>query len=145
LLRGEAGQDGLVIPVTWESVRVSVHVLAATVWIGGQIVLAALVPALRAFGRDVVRAAARRFNLVAWPAYGVLVATGVGNVIATGLGAGAYRTTLVVKIILVAVSGLAAFLHQRARTPTALAGFGALSLLAAIGAAVLGVLLGSGG
>jgi putative copper export protein len=133
-----------VIPLTWESVRVTVHVLAATVWIGGQIVLAALVPALRAYGRDVVRAAARRFTLVAWPAYGVLVATGVGNVVATGLGDGAYRSTLVVKIVLVAVSGLAAYLHQRARTPAALAGFGALSLLAAIGAAVLGVLLGTG-
>jgi putative copper export protein len=135
-------QDGVVIPMTWESVRVSVHVLAATVWLGGQIVLAALVPALRGYGRDVVRAAARRFNLFAWPAFGVLVATGVGNVIATGLGGGAYRTTLIVKIVLVAVSGLAAFLHQRARTPAALAGFGALSLLAAIGAAVLGVVLG---
>ena len=100
---------------------------------------------MRAFGHDVVRAAARRFNLVAWPAYGVLVATGVGNVIATGLGEGAYRTTLVVKVVLVAVSGLAAYLHQRAQTPAALAGFGALSLLAAIGAAVLGVLLGSPG
>jgi putative copper export protein len=133
-----------VIPLTWESVRVTVHVLAATVWIGGQIVLAALVPALRAYGRDVVRATARRFTLVAWPAYGVLVATGVGNVVATGLGDGAYRSTLVVKIVLVAVSGLAAYLHQRARTPAALAGFGALSLLAAVGAAVLGVLLGSG-
>jgi putative copper export protein len=135
-------QDGVVIPMTWESVRVSVHVLAATVWLGGQIVLAALVPALRGYGRDVVRAAARRFNLVAWPAFGVLVATGVENVIATGLGGGAYRTTLIVKIVLVAVSGFAAFLHQRARTPAALAGFGALSLLAAIGAAVLGVVLG---
>jgi putative copper export protein len=145
LLQPEDRQDGVVIPVTWESVRVSVHVLAATVWLGGQIVLAALVPALRAYGRDVVRAAARRFNLVAWPAYGVLVATGVGNVIATGLGGGAYRPTLVVKVVLVAVSGLAAYLHLRARTPAAIAGFGALSPLAGIGAAVLGVLLGSGG
>ncbi len=130
------------IPVTWESVRVSVHVLAATVWLGGQIVLAALVPALRSYGRDVVRTAARRFNLVAWPAYGVLVATGVGNVIATGVDGGAYRTTLVVKVVLVALSGLAAYLHLRARTPAAIAVFGALSLLAGIGVAVLGVVLG---
>jgi len=134
-----------VIPVTWESVRVTVHVLAATVWIGGQIVLGALVPALRAFGRDVVGAAARRFKPGRLARLRVLVGTGGGNVIATGLGEGAYRTTLVVKVVLVAASGLAAYLHQRAQTPAALAGFGALSLLAAIGAAVLGVLLGSPG
>lgn len=130
------------IPVTGGSVLVVVHVLAATVWVGGQLVLAALVPALRRFGRDVTRAAARRFNVVAWPAFAVLVATGLGNLAAVGWGGGAYRTTLVVKLVLVAVSGLAAFLHLRARTPLGLAVFGALGLLAAVGALVLGVLIG---
>src|SRR5690348_13293499 len=50
------------------------RVLAATVWVGGQLTLAALVPGLRAFGAEVPKAAARRFNQVAWPAFGVLVA-----------------------------------------------------------------------
>lgn len=130
------------IPLTWEALRVSVHVLAATVWVGGQIVLAALVPALRPHGREVTRAAARRFNLVAWPAYAVLVVTGVGNLLAVGGGGGAYRTTLAVKLVLVAVSGLAALLHLRARTARGLAGYGSLTLVSAVGAAVLGVLLG---
>jgi len=31
----------------WETIRLFLHVLAATVWVGGQITLAALVPALR--------------------------------------------------------------------------------------------------
>ena len=130
------------IPLTVPSALVVVHVLAATVWVGGQIVLAALVPALRGFGRDVTRAAARRFNLVAWPAFAVLVVTGLGNLGGGGLGTGAFRTTLVVKLVLVAVSGLAALLHLRARTPAGLAVWGALGLLTAVGATVLGVLLG---
>ena len=36
-------------------------------WDGGQITLAALVPALRRLGAEIPRAAARGFNQVAWP------------------------------------------------------------------------------
>jgi len=36
--------------------------------------LAALVPVLRRFGSDALGAAARRFNQVAWTAFGVLLA-----------------------------------------------------------------------
>jgi hypothetical protein len=52
------------------------------VWVGGQITLAALVPVLRRLGAEIPRAAARRFNQVAWPAFAVLILTGVWNVIA---------------------------------------------------------------
>jgi putative copper export protein len=37
-----------VLPITWSTVRLFVHVVAATVWVGGQLTLAALVPGLRA-------------------------------------------------------------------------------------------------
>jgi putative copper export protein len=50
--------------------------------VGGQITLAALVPVLRRLGAEIPRAAARRFNQVAWPAFAVLILTGVWNVIA---------------------------------------------------------------
>ncbi|HEX2318131.1 MAG TPA: hypothetical protein VHJ18_04015, partial [Streptosporangiaceae bacterium] len=69
------------LTVDVDTVRLFLHVLAATVWVGGQLTLAALVPALRRMGPEVPRAAARRFNLVAWPAYGVLVLTGIWNVL----------------------------------------------------------------
>jgi hypothetical protein len=78
---------------------------------------------------------------VAWPAFGVLVATGVWNVLAEGDRGPAYRTTLVVKLVVVAASGLTAFLHARARSRTGLAVFGALTGLTALGALFLGVLL----
>ncbi|WP_181646956.1 hypothetical protein [Streptomyces sp. WAC00263] len=65
------------LAVSWDTVRMFLHILAATVWVGGQLTLAALVPALRGLGAQVTRAAARRFNQVAWPAFAVLVATGV--------------------------------------------------------------------
>jgi len=57
------------LAVSWDTVRLFLHVLAATIWVGGQLILAALVPVLRRFGAEVPRAAARRFNQVAWTAY----------------------------------------------------------------------------
>jgi uncharacterized membrane protein len=67
----------------WETVRLFLHVLAATIWVGGQLTLAALVPALRGTAEGVTRVAARAFNRVAWPAglavYGALTgASAVG-------------------------------------------------------------------
>ncbi len=38
------------LTVELETLRLFLHVLAATVWVGGQITLAALVPALRGAG-----------------------------------------------------------------------------------------------
>lgn len=130
------------LTVNWEIVRLFLHVLAATVWVGGQLTLAALVPVLRRVGADVPRLAARRFNLVAWGAFTVLVATGVWNIFAVRDEIhGSYRTTLVVKLVIVLISGLAAALHARARTPRALAVFGALTGIAALAALFFGVLL----
>ena len=43
------------LPVTWATVRLFLHVLAASVWVGGQITLAGLVPGLRGLGADAPR------------------------------------------------------------------------------------------
>ena len=116
--------------------------LAATVWVGGQITLAALVPVLWRLGTDLPRAAARRFNQVAWPAFAVLIITGIWNGIAVQSQIHcSYETTLIVKLIVVAISGVSAALHARARSTAGLAVFGALTGLSALAALFLGVLL----
>ena len=133
------------LPVSWETVRLFLHVLAATIWVGGQLTLAALVPVLRRLGAEVPRAAARAFNLVAWPAFAVLLLTGVWNVIAVrGQITGSYQVTLIVKLVVVAVSGVTAALHARAGSAGSkrgLAVFGALTGISALAALFLGVLL----
>lgn len=122
--------------------RLFLHLLAATIWVGGQVVLAALVPTLKRVSPDAPRAAAQQFNRVAWPAYAVLVATGVWNIAAVGDGAGTeYRNTLVLKLVVVALSGVTALAHARSTSRRALAVFGAMTGLFALLALLLGVLL----
>jgi putative copper export protein len=129
------------LAVSWDTVRLFLHVLAATVWVGGQLTLAALVPVLRRLGPDAPRTAARRFNLVAWPAYGVLIVTGAWNIAAVSPMTASYRATLIAKLAVVAASGLTAVLHARSKTTAGLAVWGALTGLTALGALFLGVLL----
>jgi putative copper export protein len=123
------------------TLRLFLHVLAAAVWVGGQITLAALVPALRAAGTEVPRAAARAFNRIAWPAFGVLVLTGLWNVAAEGDKGSAYQHTLAVKVVLVVISGVAAYLHARAGSRRAMAAFGALTGLSALATLFVGIML----
>jgi putative copper export protein len=124
------------------SVRLFVHVMSATVWVGGQLVLAALVPVLRAKDPTLPRAAANAFNRIAWPAYWLLVATGIWNIAAERAEAPeGWDAVLALKVLLVALSGVSAFVHTRARTTTGLAVWGAISGLSAVAAVYVGILL----
>jgi len=127
--------------IDWETIRLFLHVLAATVWVGGQITLAALVPALRGSAEGVTKVAARAFNRIAWPAFGVLVVTGIWNVVALDDTSASFQNTLMLKYVLVLASGVTAYLHQRATSPRTMAVYGALTGLTALGALFVGVWL----
>lgn len=131
------------LPVSVDTLRLSLHVLAATVWVGGQLTLAGLVPGLRELGEDLPRTVARRFNRIAWPAFAVLVATGIWNLVELPIGDfdTDWQVTLFVKITVVAVAGVSAAAHAGARSRGLLALFGALSGLTSIAAVVLGIML----
>jgi len=127
-----------------DSIRLWLHVLGATVWVGGQLTLAALVPALRAAGPDVPKRAAQAFNRVAWPAFGLLLVTGVWNVIAVNHAhhpGSAYQGVLAAKMVVVAASGISAWQHTKATSPKGLAVWGAVTGLTALSSLYLGVLL----
>jgi putative copper export protein len=134
-----------VLPLHADTIRLFLHVLAASVWVGGQLTLAGLVPALRTTGADTTRVAARRFNLIAWPAFAVLLATGVWNLLEIEVGdrSTEYQITLFVKLMFVALSGIAAFLHTQARTRVGLAVWGAIGALSSVVALFFGVWLRS--
>lgn len=124
-----------------ETIRLFLHVLAATIWVGGQITLAALVPALRAAGTDVPKAAANAFNRVAWPAFAILVVTGVWNVVAADDDSAAFQNTLMLKYTLVLASGVTAYVHAKATSRKMMAIFGALTGLTALATLFVGIML----
>lgn len=125
-----------------DGIRLTLHVLAATVWVGGQITVAGLVPTARALGPDAPRAVARAFSRLGWPAYAVLLATGVWNVFAAHAGQpNAWQTVLAVKIGVVVLAGASAWLHSRARSRAGLAAWGAVTSLCSLAALALGVFL----
>jgi putative copper export protein len=125
------------------AIRLSLHVLAATVFVGGQLTVAGLLGTVRTLGEGATKAVAQRFAKLAWPAYVVLVATGFWNIAATmpNTQPRSWRVVLAVKIVVVALAGISAFAHQRARTKAGLAAFGALAGSASLAAVILGVLL----
>ena len=88
-----------------------VHILGAKVWIGGLIVVAALVPAVRkaTADREVIRAIARRFGVVSWIALGTQVLTG-----AWMAADRVWDTVLITKVSLVLVSAILAGWHTMA-------------------------------
>jgi putative copper export protein len=125
-----------------DGIRASIHVLAATIWVGGQLTLAGLVPTARGLGDGAARTLARAFARIQWPAYAVLVVTGLWNVSATHqCQPGTWQAVLGVKIAVVLLAGLGALLHSRARTTTGLALWGAVTTMASVTALVLGVFL----
>ena len=128
------------------TLRLFLHVLAATVWVGGQLTLAGLVPGLRALGADLPRKVARQFNRIAWPAFGVLVVTGVWNLLEIDVTKqpSAYQVTLFFKLAIVAVSGISAWVHSNATTKMVLAVGGAVTGLAALASLFFGILLKTG-
>ena len=126
-----------------DTVRLTLHVLAAAVWVGGQIVMLGLVGPSRALGNDAPTMLARAFARLAWPAFVVLVATGIWNVTAVTYSAQdtAWKTVLMVKIVVVLLAGAGAYLHQRATTEGQLALWGSVAGTASVAALVMGILL----
>jgi putative copper export protein len=127
------------LPINLEVVRLTLHVLGATIWVGGQIVLLALMGPLRKVAPAAIAPAARTFAWVAWPAFALLVVTG-----AWMLGGGddqsdAFRTTLMIKMAFVLLSGVGAALHTFLKNPTLKGIWASVGLVSGLCAVLLGV------
>ena len=131
------------ISPTANSIRVFLHLLAVAIWLGGQIVLAGIVPRLREVAPDALTTVARAFARIAWPAFVVIVFTG-----AWGLGTThvadkdtEYMVTLMIKLLLVGGAAIATIIHSVGTSKLAKGLGGALGLLCSLSAAYGGVLL----
>ncbi len=124
-------------------IRLSLHVLAACVWVGGQIVLAGLVPTLRTLGDEAPRKVAQAFGRLSWPAFWLLILTGFWNYAAVhgSTQSSSWNAAFGVKMLMVVVAGVGAFLHTRATSAKARGIFAGLGTLATLVAMVLGILI----
>ncbi len=126
-----------------DTIRLTLHVLAATVWVGGLLVMMGLVGPARQLGGDAPKTLARAFARMAWPAYVVLVVTGIWNVTTFTWAdqSSAWKAVLMAKIVVVVLAGLGAFLHQRSTTKGQLALWGSVAGTTSVAALAMGILL----
>ena len=131
---------------TADSIRLFLHVLAASVWVGGQIVLGGLVPKLRQVAPESLKVAANAFARIAWPAFAVVVVTGMWNILDITVGdmTTEYQVSLFVHVLLAMAAAMFVVIHSVGQTKLALALGGALGLLTSLGAMFVGVLLQTG-
>ena len=123
--------------------RLSLHVLAATIWVGGTLVLAGLIPTVRELGEGATLKVARAFGKMSWPAFWTLVATGVWNYLAVAHGsiAASWMVVFSIKMLCVLVAGYGAYRHTHATSASARGMYAGISALGSILALVLGVAL----
>lgn len=124
-------------------IRTFLHLLAVVVWVGGQIVMLGLLPALRKIGGDAPKQAAAAFGRVSWPFFGLAVVTGVWNFLAVDPSDAStgWNIAFGIKFLLVIITGGAAFVHQRTNNPALRGATGGIGFIAALGAMALGVLM----
>jgi uncharacterized membrane protein len=130
------------LTINLDVIRLTLHVLAATIWVGGQIVLATLTGPLRRVDPAALAPVARAYAWVAWPAFAVLVLTGgwmLADMSQAGQAGEALQATLTTKLLLVALSGIGAALHTFVKTPALKGIWAAVGLVSALGAVLLGV------
>ncbi len=126
-----------------DAIRITLHLLGMAVWIGGQIIMMALLPVLRAAGDGLPAQAAAAFGRVAWPAFAVAVASGIWNILTIEMASvsSGYNIILGIKLLLVVLAGVATFMHQRATTASMRGATAGIGFLASLIVVVMGTML----
>lgn len=127
--------DGLTVT------RLTLHVLAATVWVGGQLVVAGLLPTVRSLGAEAPKKIAGAFGRLSWPAYWLLVATGIWNYAAMdhANAPSNWNAAFGVKMACVVLAGLGAYMHTKASSAKARGIYAGLGTVGSILALILGI------
>ncbi|HPB45613.1 MAG: hypothetical protein M9952_07075 [Microthrixaceae bacterium] len=121
-----------------ETLRLSLHILGACIWVGGQVVMGSLVPVLRKYGPDAPKAAARQFNMVGWAGFGLAFVTGMWNMMVDDE---LDQMLFGIKFLVVLISAAGALIHIVGTSKPALAAGGAIATVAGIASIFLGVAL----
>lgn len=128
----------------WTTIlRLSLHVLAAAVWVGGLLVLAGLLPTVRGLGDTAPRRVAQAFARLSWPAFGLLIVTGLWNYFAVDHqhAMTSWAVVFGVKMVCVVAAGAGTYIHTHVTTPRAKGVWASVGALGSVAALVLGVAL----
>jgi len=138
---------------------VLLHVLAASTWVGSMIFFAAAVvpllrrPELASVRMELVRRIGGRFRVLGWSALGVLLVTGVSNLLLRGIGPSSWASSafwatdlgraLAYKLAFVALALVSTALHDMfaLRSRIVSAWLGRATLLFSLGAVTFAVWL----
>ncbi len=128
------------------TIRLFLHVIASAVWVGGQFVVAGIVPGMRRAHPEALKTLAQGFGRVAWPAFGVAVITGMWSLMDIDITSmsSAYQGTVLLKIAFAVVAGIAAAIHSAGKSKVAMAVGGAIGAVCSVAALFLGILLRTG-
>jgi putative copper export protein len=129
-----------------DSLRLYLHVLSISVWVGGQITLAGLVPTIRQHSPQTLPFVARAFARLAWPAFFLAVFTGMWSIfdLDPSQQGSAFTVTFAVKFLLIVAGAIATLAHSRSDKKVVIALGGAIGLLTSLIAMFLGILLAAG-
>lgn len=131
------------ISPTLDSLRIFLHLMGVAVWIGGQIVLAGIVPSLRSVAPDAMKTVAQGFARIAWPAFILVVFTGMWGLGSVDMSneSSQYMVTFAVKMLLVGIAVIATLIHSQGTSKATKGIGGAASLLTSLLAAFAGILM----
>jgi putative copper export protein len=131
------------IEPTLDSLRVFAHLFAVATWMGGQVVLASIVPGVRRHSPGALTPIAKGFAKVAWPSMVLIVFTGVWGLASIDVTErdSTYHATFGIKLLLVAAAIIATVIHSQGTSKAAKAVGGAVGLAATVLAAYAGVLM----
>jgi putative copper export protein len=131
------------IQPTLNSIRTYLHILTVCVWLGGQIVLAGVVPKLRKSNPEALTNIAKGYAAIAWPAMILIVFTGAWGLTEVDVAnnSSEYMVTFGIKMLLVAMAVIATLIHSNGTSKLAKGLGGAVGLLATLIAGYCGVLL----
>ena len=129
-----------------DTTRNFLHLLGVIVWIGGQILVGAIMPMAKKFGPDAPQKIAIRFGKVAWPAYALAIITGLWSLGSEWSDSSSgWKLIIFVKLGVVALTGITAYMHMKAGENGHRRFFAISTLVLSLGAMVLGIGLGGEG
>lgn len=133
-----------VLPLTGATLRVFVHVVAATLWVGAMVASAWLEPRVQRSESEELWLVADGVRSAAWVAYLVLWATGIANLVAVGAAteSSRYGASVVAKLGLVVASGVSFWAMRDRSSARVTVWMATVATLGALGALLVGVQLG---